>query len=641
MKHYLTPQAKQATGGKRIGLSGSVFLTVAFLMLCCLIAWGMFHIQTNVQATSDDLLPALTYPGKITDAGKSPLLQSTQEAMDAEILKIRSIHGLSKITKSEVLSENAYYIAATMLALGETSQATALSRAQEIAGELSYIKVTGAVYVEDYRCTSPSVGAAHFCKVIQNHTNYAGAILRSDLTHFGVAVLQGEVNGKTVTCAVICSATEQVTQAQSKVPESIFVSDTVAPTVTAQTIYLATGTTLTQAMIEAGLEIKDERGEDPIVSCDLTTIQSNREGKQILSVTVTDGAGNQTNCPVTVHVATPTLPMLVTDTIELPEIPEGAFWDVAKHVKASDQYGIETVTTQPLFLTAEELNEDTVVQVIVTNVFGLQIQAEVPVVCKEAAYKKVASDEQGTGIRVESVSGEVVRQNGHALLSCPAVENGIYHFTVRDSNGVERIFVRRENELIWNPAISGDAEISAVVYRGNTGEVYHTSKLNIIVADKQVFVYNTLVVSFKSESDFVPDHGKQWIYGIQPGTLTAALKDALVVSGETGEITFSFVNAKGQALAEDAVIPCGTEVSILEDGIVRAVYTVLIYGDTNGDGKISAADYVKVRQELIKGNMISGIFMDAADVSRDGKVSAADYVRIRQYLLGRLEIVQN
>ncbi len=641
MKHYLTPQAKQATGGKRIGLSGSVFLTVAFLMLCCLIAWGMFHIQTNVQATSADLLPPLTYPGKITDAGKSPLLQSTQEAMAAEILKIRSIHGLSKITKSEVLSENAYYIAATMLALGETSQATALSRAQDIAGQLSYIKVTGAVYAQDYCCTSPFVGATHFCKVIQNHTNYSGAILRSDLTHFGVAVLQGEVNGKTVTCAVICSATEQVTKSQSKVPEAVFVSDGDGPRVTAQTVYLATGTTLTQAMVEAALKIEDERGEEPVISWDLTTIQPNQEGKQTLSVTVTDSVGNQTVCPVPVHVATPTLPMLVSDLIELPEIPEGAFWDVAKYVQASDQYGVETVTTQPMFLRAEELKEDTTVQVTVTNVFGLQIQAEVPVVCKEAAYKKVASDEQGTGIRVESVSGEAVRQNGHALLSCPAVENGIYHFTVRDVAGVERTFVRRDNELIWNPAVAGETEVSAIVYKENTGEVYHASKLNIIVADKQVFVYNTLVVSFKPESGFVLNHGKQWMYGIAPGTLISALKEAILVDGGAGEISFSFVNAKGQALGEDAAIPCGAEVSILEDGTVRAVYKVLLYGDTNGDGKISVADYVKLRLELTKGNMISGIFTEAADANRDGKISVSDYIKIRQYLLGRLEIVQN
>ena len=57
-----------------------------------------------------------------------------------------------------------------------------------------------------------------------------------------------------------------------------------------------------------------------------------------------------------------------------------------------------------------------------------------------------------------------------------------------------------------------------------------------------------------------------------------------------------------------------------------------IPGDTNDDGKISAADVLRLRKYLA--GMEVEINLSNADVTGDGKVSAADVLRLRKYLAG-------
>ena len=63
-----------------------------------------------------------------------------------------------------------------------------------------------------------------------------------------------------------------------------------------------------------------------------------------------------------------------------------------------------------------------------------------------------------------------------------------------------------------------------------------------------------------------------------------------------------------------------------------------IPGDTNDDGKISAADVLRLRKYLA--GMEVEINLSNADVTGDGKVSAADVLRLRKYLAGMDVVLQ-
>jgi len=59
-----------------------------------------------------------------------------------------------------------------------------------------------------------------------------------------------------------------------------------------------------------------------------------------------------------------------------------------------------------------------------------------------------------------------------------------------------------------------------------------------------------------------------------------------------------------------------------------------ILGDVNGDGKISALDYVRIKNHIMGSSKISVTAeLYSADLNEDSKISALDYVRIKNYIM--------
>lgn len=57
-------------------------------------------------------------------------------------------------------------------------------------------------------------------------------------------------------------------------------------------------------------------------------------------------------------------------------------------------------------------------------------------------------------------------------------------------------------------------------------------------------------------------------------------------------------------------------------------------GDVNGDGKVSALDYVAIKNHILNIKKLTGEELSRADVNKDGKVSALDYVAVKNHILG-------
>ncbi len=68
------------------------------------------------------------------------------------------------------------------------------------------------------------------------------------------------------------------------------------------------------------------------------------------------------------------------------------------------------------------------------------------------------------------------------------------------------------------------------------------------------------------------------------------------------------------------------------------VWQTVVTGDVNGDGKITAADYVNVKFAVLGKQSLAGSYGLAADVNGDGRVTAADYVNIKFGVLGKIQI---
>ena len=90
-------------------------------------------------------------------------------------------------------------------------------------------------------------------------------------------------------------------------------------------------------------------------------------------------------------------------------------------------------------------------------------------------------------------------------------------------------------------------------------------------------------------------------------------------------------NAKIEIEGEN--LATGRKITITSGKLVETL-NIIISGDTNGDGIISAVDYVKIKNHIMATSKLEGAYLKAADVNKDGNISAVDYVKIKNYIMG-------
>ena len=102
--------------------------------------------------------------------------------------------------------------------------------------------------------------------------------------------------------------------------------------------------------------------------------------------------------------------------------------------------------------------------------------------------------------------------------------------------------------------------------------------------------------------------------------------------------TVKVYNSSNQEISS-GTISTGQRVSVTINGTEKK-YDVVVYGDTSGDGKISAIDYSKVKSQILGQSRLDGAYAKAADTSKDGKISAIDYSKIKAHILNTNKLVQ-
>ena len=97
--------------------------------------------------------------------------------------------------------------------------------------------------------------------------------------------------------------------------------------------------------------------------------------------------------------------------------------------------------------------------------------------------------------------------------------------------------------------------------------------------------------------------------------------------------TIKIKTKNGNLLNNNDIVKTGDTIIItLSDG--ETVYTISVLGDANGDGKITSADYVKIKKHIMNISKIQeNAFLKGADVNNDNKITSADYVKIKKYIM--------
>ena len=118
-----------------------------------------------------------------------------------------------------------------------------------------------------------------------------------------------------------------------------------------------------------------------------------------------------------------------------------------------------------------------------------------------------------------------------------------------------------------------------------------------------------------------------YMTGIQPGSSAQSVLGA--VSAKEG--TLKILNADGTE--NTGTVATGNRLSLEVDGQTVSQYEIVIYGDINGDGKISNADQVLMQKQILGIEVLGGSALEAANVSRDGGVTNKDLVILQKHIL--------
>ncbi len=125
-----------------------------------------------------------------------------------------------------------------------------------------------------------------------------------------------------------------------------------------------------------------------------------------------------------------------------------------------------------------------------------------------------------------------------------------------------------------------------------------------------------------------------YISNIDIGTTAGKMISSIKAAGGNASIT-----TDGRSISGSEVLGTGDIVKISANGKEKS-YRVVINGDANGDGKVSAVDYVKIKNVIMGNGDLIGSYSLAADVNNDGKITAVDYVNVKNYIMGNNSLLR-
>ena len=108
----------------------------------------------------------------------------------------------------------------------------------------------------------------------------------------------------------------------------------------------------------------------------------------------------------------------------------------------------------------------------------------------------------------------------------------------------------------------------------------------------------------------------------------------------TTDLELQFVNNKGDILGEEDVIGTGSKIQVKENGNILLEYTIILYGDVNGDGKITSVDLLVLQRHILEIEPLEEIYTKAANIRKTAsKPTSVDLLLIQRHILG-LQIIE-
>ena len=103
-----------------------------------------------------------------------------------------------------------------------------------------------------------------------------------------------------------------------------------------------------------------------------------------------------------------------------------------------------------------------------------------------------------------------------------------------------------------------------------------------------------------------------------------------------------FQDQNGNILGENDLVGTGSRLKILDDNVTTlTTYKFILYGDVNGDGKISSVDLLVLQRHILEIKLLQDVYYKAGNINKNGKKpSSYDSLLIQRHILGYKAIEQ-
>ena len=280
-------------------------------------------------------------------------------------------------------------------------------------------------------------------------------------------------------------------------------------------------------------------------------------------------------------------------------------------------------------------------------------------------HKVIYSSSNPNIVTVDSEGNLRGITSGKATIEVKAEENN-----VKDIIDIE-VYSKVTNMLIDNSDVYmqvGDTfKINAEVEPDDANEkgiIFETSKTDIVTVDEhgnlEAKQEGTAIITVKSkENEGIKKECKVTIVRKMEDSEihfdSSLTVNSLEISGIdydknkisdlkgliTTDLSIEFVNYKGETLSDTDIVGTGSKIIVKENGAILREYTIIVYGDSNGDGKINSVDLLVLQRHILEIQRLDNIFMKASNIRKtSSKPSSVDLLLIQRHILGLQEIEQ-
>lgn len=254
--------------------------------------------------------------------------------------------------------------------------------------------------------------------------------------------------------------------------------------------------------------------------------------------------------------------------------------------------------------------------------------------------------------------------SGNAIITVKAEENNIKNeLKVEVYSKVTDVFLD-QNEIYMN--VGEELKINGIIKpddANNKAILYNSENPNIVTITENGEIYakeegTTIITAYSAENNSLKAECKVNVVrkleeseicfenplsvnglelsGIEYDIKTVSdIKEKIIT-----DLEIEIVNYKDEILKETDAIGTGSKILIKEDGKILRKYTIIIYGDSNGDGKINSIDLLVLQRHILQIESLDEIFKKACNINKNGKKpTSIDLLLIQRHIL-KLQIIK-